>query len=261
MPDLRHHRAGRPCGRPPPGGLERGGGGRMRARLRHGTIGRTLLGLGLLLALATAAACGGGGEKTNGLEKLPAAEVGSRTLSALRSAPGVHVVGTEKDPSSDSPARYDLVMSATTTRGTIEEYGQQTQLVKIANDTYVRRGRRHRPARRRRQVQLLHPRPAQRLPRQLPHRARRGGAAGEGRRRPGGAGGGARRHRLPRRERRPRLPPADHPSRAAPPTRWTSATTVPPPPSPHPAPPSTCPAWADTRPTRAERVSPAYSGS
>ncbi len=113
----------------------------MRARLRHGAIGRTLLGLGLLLALATAAACGGGGEKTNGLEKLPAAEVGSRTLAALRSAPGVHVVGTEKDPSSDSPARYDLVMSATTTRGTIEEYGQQTQLVKIANDTYVRRGR------------------------------------------------------------------------------------------------------------------------
>ncbi|KJE23608.1 hypothetical protein FF36_02057 [Frankia torreyi] len=113
----------------------------MRARPRCGAIGRTLLGLGLLLALGAAAACGGGGEKTNGLEKLPAAEVGSRALTALRSAPGVHVVGSEEDPSSDSPGRYDLVMSATTTRGTIEEYGQRTQLVKINNDTYVRRGR------------------------------------------------------------------------------------------------------------------------
>jgi hypothetical protein len=114
----------------------------MQARPRRGVLPRTLLGLGLLVALA-AAACsgGGGGEQTNGLERLPAGEVGSRTLAALHAAPGVHVVGAVADPSSNAPAHYDLVMSPTTTSGTVEEYGQQSQLVKIGNDTYVRRAR------------------------------------------------------------------------------------------------------------------------
>ncbi|MCM3885797.1 hypothetical protein [Frankia sp. R82] len=107
---------------------------------------RALVGLGLamaLVAVATVAGCSGGGgdKKTNGLEGLPAAEVGSRAVTALRTAPGVHLAGTVDDPSGDAPADYDLVMSPTTTQGTVEEYGQQTQLVKIKADTYVRRAR------------------------------------------------------------------------------------------------------------------------
>ncbi|MCL9795294.1 hypothetical protein [Frankia sp. AgKG'84/4] len=123
----------------------------MRARPRHGLFPRVprapraLLVLGLLVTLA-AAACdggggGGGGGVTNGLERLPAGEVGTRTLTALRTAPGVHLVGAVSDPRSDAPAQFDLVMSPTTTRGTVEEYDQETQLVKIKGDTYVRRAR------------------------------------------------------------------------------------------------------------------------
>ncbi|WP_462202819.1 hypothetical protein [Frankia sp. CcWB3] len=113
----------------------------MRSQLWRGGVRRALLSLGLTLLLAASAACSGDGEKSNGLEKLPAGEVGTRTLQALRAATGVHVVGTEADPRSDAPARYDLVMSGTVTRGTIDEYGQRTQIIKIKDDTYVHRGR------------------------------------------------------------------------------------------------------------------------
>ncbi|SNQ45632.1 conserved exported hypothetical protein [Frankia canadensis] len=120
----------------------------MRARPWRGARPRPLLGLGagLLAALVALAvpACSGGGDgggPTNGLEKLSAGEVGTRALAALRTAPGAHVAGTVADASADAPNRYDLVMSSTTTKGTIEEYGQQTQLVKIGKDTYVRRSR------------------------------------------------------------------------------------------------------------------------
>jgi len=94
-----------------------------------------------LVVAMSACGGGGGGKKTNGLERLSASEVGTRSIAALRSAPGTHVVGTVTDASSNAPDHYDLVMSPTTTRGTIEEYGQQTQLVKIGKDTYVRRAR------------------------------------------------------------------------------------------------------------------------
>ncbi|MCK9924712.1 hypothetical protein MXD61_23080 [Frankia sp. AgPm24] len=115
----------------------------MRAGRRHGGLPRALVGLGLVLALVGAAAgCSGGGDKkTNGLEGLAPAEVGSRAVTTLRTAPGVHLSGSVTSPGGDAPADYDLVLSPTTTRGTVEEYGQQTQLVKIKADTYVRRAR------------------------------------------------------------------------------------------------------------------------
>ncbi|WP_250639953.1 hypothetical protein [Frankia sp. AiPa1] len=122
---------------------------RLTRLTRAGALGRALVGLGLVtVCAATAAGCsggsgggGGGGGKNNGLEGLPASEVGTRAIAALRTAPGVHLTGAVSDPSSTAPSEYDLVMSATTTSGTIEEYGQQTQLITIKSDTYVRRAR------------------------------------------------------------------------------------------------------------------------
>lgn len=93
----------------------------------------------LLLAGAALAltACTGGSD-TNGLEDASPAEIGTRSVEALRTAQSVRVVGTVQDPSADGTTNYDLVMSGSSSRGTVTSGSIVTEVVKIADDTYAR---------------------------------------------------------------------------------------------------------------------------
>lgn len=99
-----------------------------------------------LLAAAGAAltlvltACGGGGD-TNGLEDAAPAEIGTRSVEALRTAGSVRVVGTVQDPTTDGSTTYDLVMSGSSARGTVTSGPIVTELVKVNDDTYTKGSR------------------------------------------------------------------------------------------------------------------------
>jgi hypothetical protein len=85
------------------------------------------------------AACGGPG--TNGLEKATAAEVGNRAADAFRDASSVRVVGDTDSGGRSEDTRYNLVLTGTSAKGTIDRNGIDHEIIKVGADTYVRAGR------------------------------------------------------------------------------------------------------------------------
>ncbi|MCK9899824.1 hypothetical protein CC117_01260 [Parafrankia colletiae] len=94
----------------------------------------------LAVVAAGVTACGGDTE-TNGLEKASPAEVGTRSVEALRDAGSVRVLGTVQDPSSDGTTTYDLVMAGSSARGTVTSGQIVAELVKVDDDTFTKGSR------------------------------------------------------------------------------------------------------------------------
>ncbi|MBX6389502.1 MAG: hypothetical protein IRZ08_10970 [Frankia sp.] len=101
--------------------------------------------LAALLAAAAAVAgllagCGGSdssGSESNGLAAAPAAEVGSRSLDALRAAGSVHVIGRLTSTSNGDDISWDLVMAGDRTRGTFTDNSHRLEVIRVGQDTYI----------------------------------------------------------------------------------------------------------------------------
>lgn len=106
---------------------------------RAGSGRRMLAATAAALTLTLTAACGGG--DTNGLEDVSPAEVGTRSVEALRAAESVHITGSIQDPSAEGSTAYDLVLSGKSARGTVTTGTIVTELVKVGDHTYTRGSR------------------------------------------------------------------------------------------------------------------------
>lgn len=90
-----------------------------------------------LLAVLALAACGGG-SKTNGEEKKPAAQVVADAQAAAKSASIVHVVGGGVD--NGQPIKLNLWVGDGKGKGHLEEGGLSFEIVRVGDTVYVKGG-------------------------------------------------------------------------------------------------------------------------
>jgi hypothetical protein len=91
----------------------------------------------LLVTSVVALGAGCGGPDTNGLADASAAQVGTRSLDALRTAGAVRVVGSLSSANQDGASTWDLLMAGSSTKGTFTQDGHRIEVVKIGDDTYI----------------------------------------------------------------------------------------------------------------------------
>jgi hypothetical protein len=93
--------------------------------------------LAVMAALAALASTGcGGGTKTNGLEKKPAAQVQQDAVAALKAAKSVHMIGTSRNQS--KPVGLDLRIQGGSRAGTMELDGARAEITTLGATTYLK---------------------------------------------------------------------------------------------------------------------------
>ena len=92
-----------------------------------------------LVALALIG-CGGGDARTNGLERMSAADVQQKAAAALRSATSVHVHGT--GVVDGSAHQIDMRIEGASGTGTLMLDGTRLDITKVGNVTWIKASRR-----------------------------------------------------------------------------------------------------------------------